>query len=114
MKKYCFCILATVFLSGCVSQNQSLYYWDGLYAKSVYEYINQDGDINEQIANLEKLIQKSYEKNRPVAPGVYAHLGLLYSNLGDNAKFISYLDKEAEIYPESRKYIEFLKSNKGK
>ncbi len=115
MKKYIFLVSMTIFFVGCATKNQSIYHWDGTYAKSVYEYTKQDGDINEQIANLEKLIQKSYEKNKPIAPGIYAHLGLLYSNLGNHGKFISYLDKEAELYPESKAYIEFLKkSNKGK
>lgn len=113
--KYFLVSLLAIFFVGCSAKKQSnIYCWDGTYAKSVYEYINQDGDINEQIANLENLIQKSYKRNKPVAPGVYAHLGLLYLNLGDNTKFISYLDKEANTYPESRRYIEFLKSNKGK
>lgn len=115
MKYFLVGLLALLFV-GCGAKKQSnIYCWDGTYAKSVYEYINQDGDINEQIANLEKLIQKSYEKNKPIAPGIYAHLGLLYSNLGNHGKFISYLDKEAQLYPESKTYIEFLKkSNKGK
>ncbi|MCZ6134992.1 DUF4810 domain-containing protein [Campylobacter ureolyticus] len=115
MKYFLVGLLALLFV-GCGAKKQSnIYCWDGTYAKSVYEYINQDGDINEQIANLENLIQKSYKRNRPVAPGIYAHLGLLYSNLGNHGKFISYLDKEAQLYPESKTYIEFLKkSNKGK
>ena len=114
--KYFLLGLSTLLFVGCGAKKQSnIYCWDGTYAKSVYEYINQDGDINEQIANLENLIQKSYKRNRPVAPGIYAHLGLLYSNLGNHGKFISYLDKEAQLYPESKTYIEFLKkSNKGK
>ena len=62
MKYFLVGLLALLFV-GCGAKKQSnIYCWDGTYAKSVYEYINQDGDINEQIANLENLIQKSYNE----------------------------------------------------
>jgi hypothetical protein len=102
-----------VLLTGCGATNQSIYHWDASYIDSVYESINEDGDINEQISNLEKVIQDSYNNKKKVAPGLYAQLGLLYSKVGNNSKSIIYLNREVETFPESKQYIDFLK-NKGK
>jgi len=55
------------------------------------------------------------EPDAAVPPGLYAHLGLLYSNIGDDAQARAYFDKEAATFPESRAYIELLLSrNKAK
>lgn len=99
-------------LSGCGNTPQNIYHWDRAYMDSVYEFINEDGDINEQIGNLEKMIQDSDSNKKKVAPGLYAHLGLLYSKVGNTDKSMMYLDKEKELFPESAQYINFLK-NKG-
>lgn len=106
-----FLIFGLIFiLTGCGNtQPQNIYHWDRAYIDSVYEFINEDGDINEQIANLEKNIQDSYTNKKKIAPGLYAHLGLLYSKLGNTDKSIMYLNKEMEIFPESAQYINFLK-----
>jgi hypothetical protein len=99
-------------LTGCRNAPQNIYHWDRGYMDSVYEFINEDGDVNEQIANIEKMIQDSYTNKKKVAPGLYAHLGLLYSKIGNIDKSIIYLDKEIETFPEATQYINFLK-NKG-
>lgn len=109
-------ILGAILLifSGCAHSKKPIYYWDASYEESVYNYLNEEGDINEQIDSLEKYIQKAYQKNEKIPPGLYAHLGLMYHKNGNDEKFFSYLDKEAELFPESKQYIEFLKSNKIK
>ena len=102
-----------VLLTGCGSaKNQNIYHWDRAYIDSVYESLNEEGDINKQISNLEKTVQDSYTNKKKIAPGLYAQLGLLYSKIGDNSKSIMYLNKEMEMFPESKKYITLLK-NKG-
>ena len=108
-------IFATL-LVGCGGESRKpLYYQDGAYSAAVYEYLNEEGDVRAQIASLEKVLQKAYEKNAAVPPGLYAHLGLLYSNIGDDAQARAYFDKEAATFPESRAYIELLLSrNKAK
>lgn len=103
--------------SGCATQNspQSLYYHGkGEFATALYEYFNETGDPYAQIASLENLIQVAYEKNLKVAPGIYSHLGLLYSNLGNLQKANFYFTKEVENFPESADFIAFLKSDKSK
>lgn len=109
-------VLSTILLifSGCAPSKKPIYYWDASYESSIYNYLNEEGDINEQIDSLEKYIQKAYQKNEKLPPGLYAHLGLMYHKNGNDAKFFEYLDKEAELFPESKQYIEFLKRNKAK
>jgi hypothetical protein len=99
-------------LTGCGNTPQNIYHWDRGYIDSVYEFINEDGDINEQITDLEKMIQDTNTNKKKVAPGLYAQLGLLYSKIGNTDKSMMYLDKEMETFPESTQYINFLK-NKG-
>ena len=102
-------------VAGCsnASGPRSLYYWDGTYSSSLYSYLNEDGDATEQISRLENLIQTSIQKGYKVAPGVYAHLGLLYLNNGNLGVANANFDKEVENFPESREFINFIKGSKN-
>ena len=106
---------AAMLLSGCADDSpRQLYYWDGAYTGSVYEYLTEEGDAGAQIAALEESLQKAYQRAAKVPPGLYAHLGLLYLSQGNGAKFKAYVEKEAELYPESRDYAIFLLNQNGK
>ena len=93
---------------------RQLYYWDGAYTSSVYEYLTQEGDAGAQIAALEESLQKAYQRAAKVPPGLHAHLGLLYLSQGNGAKFKAYVEKEAELYPESHDYAMFLLNQNSK
>ena len=102
-------------LSGCADDSpRQLYYWDGAYTSSVYEYLSEEGNAGAQIAALEESLQKAYQRAAKVPPGLHAHLGLLYLSQGNGAKFKAYVEKEAELYPESRDYAMFLLNQNGK
>ena len=106
---------AAMLLSGCADDSpRQLYYWDGAYTGSVYEYLSEEGDAGAQIAALEESLQKAYQRAAKVPPGLYAHLGLLYLSQGNGAKFKAYVEKEAELYPESRDYAMFLLNQNSK
>ena len=106
---------AAMLLSGCADDSpRQLYYWDGAYTGSVYEYLTEEGDAGAQIAALEESLQKAYQRAAKVPPGLYAHLGLLYLSQGNGAKFKAYVEKEAELYPESRDYAMFLLNQNSK
>ena len=106
---------AALLLSGCADDSpRQLYYWDGAYTSSVYEYLSEEGDAGAQIAALEESLQKAYQRAAKVPPGLHAHLGLLYLSQGNGAKFKAYVEKEAELYPESRDYAMFLLNQNGK
>ena len=113
--KTLFALALGVFLAGCGSERpRPLYYWDGSYSSSLYEYMSETGDVNEQIGALENSIQNAYENAQKVPPGLYAHLGLLYANNGDNVKANINFDKEIENFPESKEYITFLRMHGAK
>lgn len=107
-KKWVF-IAASFVLAACSSGQRNLYHWgNGNYANAVYQSIIQESDPQEHIHNLEQLVQSGH-----IAPGVYAQLGLLYDQAGNNTKAVEAFQKEAELFPESRSYMQFL-LNKGK
>ncbi|MSN96689.1 DUF4810 domain-containing protein [Campylobacter sp. FMV-PI01] len=110
MIRFVFFAFFVLLFTGCATKQESVYHWEASYSKSIYDYLNQEGDINSQILNLENLIKNADKNGKKVPPGVNAHLGLLYSNLGNSSKSIYYLNQEAKLFPESKAYIEFLKS----
>ena len=114
IKLACLGAIALV-LAGCsnASGPRSLYYWDGTYNNALYAYLNEGGDTNEQISHLENLVQTSIQKGYKVAPGLYAHLGLLYLNNGNLGAANANFDKEVENFPESREFINFIKGSKN-
>ena len=107
--------LFAILLAGCGNAGgpRSLYYWDGTYSSSLYSYLNEDGDATEQISRLENLVQTSTQRGYKVAPGRYAHLGLLYLNNGNLGAANANFDKEVENFPESREYINFINGSKN-
>ena len=107
--------LFALLLAGCNQPDtpRSLYYWDGTYNNALYTYLNEGGDTNEQISHLENLVQTSIKKGYKVAPGLYAHLGLLYLNNGNLGVANVNFDKEVENFPESREYINFIKGSRN-
>jgi len=106
---------AALLLSGCADDSpRQLYYWDGAYTSSVYEYLTEEGDAGAQIVALEESLQKAYQRAAKAPPGLHAHLGLLYLSQGNGAKFKAYVEKEAELYPESRDYAMFLLNQNSK
>ena len=100
---------AAVIFCGCGGGSRDrIYYWDGSYTDSTYQYLKQEGDVGEQIEALEKSIQKAYEKGRKVPPGFYSHLGLLYLNAGNGARARENFEKEAQAFPESKPFLTFV------
>ena len=100
---------AAVIFCGCGGGSRDrIYYWDGSYTDSTYQYLKQEGDVGEQIEALEKSIQKAYEKGRKVPPGLYSHLGLLYLSAGNGARARESFEKEAQAFPESKPFLTFI------
>jgi hypothetical protein len=114
MKRFSLARMATglaiggaVFLSGCASTHQTLYYW-GDYQKQVYGHFAKEKSPEEQIAKLEAGLEKARSSGKPVPPGYNAHLGILFA-LGEHAdQMLKYFEAEKTLYPESTAYIDFL------
>ena len=113
MKKIILSMAVMTLLAACSSSKQPLYHWDDAYSKSIYNHVNKSSDVNKEIQQLEKMEQKAYNKKKQLPPGFYAHLGLLYHDAGNTAKMQEYLQKEANLYEESKPYMNFLLKSKG-
>lgn len=95
-------VLCSMTLVGCVSAPKSLYSW-GQYPQQTYLMLSvpEKTSPQEQIAQLEKDIEKAKAKNAAVPPGLYAHLGLLNLNINNGPRAIQYFELERQTYPES-------------
>lgn len=108
MKKLILTASLALAVSGCTTPTPPLYYY-GDFNKAVYSYFKAD-DVSaaQQITMLQTIIQQAAAKNRPVAPGVHAHLGMLYFETGNTDLGYQQLKQEELLFPESKQYIDFL------
>ena len=103
---------ALLALSGCVSQvTEAGYYW-GNYANTLYVYVKEPSDDTraQHVAELEKIVEESKERELNVPPGIYAELGHIASKAGEDGKAMAYYQAEMDLYPESRVFLERLTS----
>lgn len=114
MKKILFVLAITAVLAGCKTKDPI--YYHGQYNAVVYNYFKaEDMTISEQVQALEELVDTAKAKNKSIAPGIHAHLGMLYFELGNANLGLEHFNTETELFPESKPYIDFLvNSAKGK
>jgi hypothetical protein len=99
-------LVIAVCFSGCASQ---LYYW-GDYEGQVYAYLKGESPAN-QIKILEHDRQRIEAYDMKAPPGFYAHLGLLYTEVGNYADAIVCFETEKKLFPEAAVYMDFLLTN---
>ncbi|GGF79979.1 DUF4810 domain-containing protein [Alteromonas lipolytica] len=103
-------VMAALLMVGCKS-TKPMYYYGG-YQTTVYHYFkNDETTVDQQINALEIIIEKAANSGLPVAPGVHAHLGMLYFEQGDGVNGAAHFDAEKQLFPESAIYINFLLAN---
>lgn len=103
MKKTVLALIAlSLVLVGCGGGATSLYRW-GEFPQQTYNYMSERSKVSplEQIARLEKDLEKSKAENRAVPPGLYAHLGLLNLDIQNAQQAAMYFQLEKQVYPES-------------
>ena len=102
MKNVFLLLLGSLALGGCASQPSALYSW-GSYPEQSYLMYSQPQKAapTMQIQKLEAEIEGAKAKNLAVPPGLYAHLGLMYSEQGNMNKAVEYFQLERQVYPES-------------
>lgn len=104
-------LLATLLISACGNFNnfndRGLYYW-GNYSDVVYDYYEQEGNYSKQEEALNQLIAASQQNNKPLAPGIYGHLGLVLLKQGRHSDAQDAFKKEQALYPESATFMQFL------
>lgn len=95
-------IVLSLVLVGCGGGATSLYHW-GEFPQQTYNYMSERSKVSplEQIARLEKDIEKSKAENRAVPPGLYGHLGLLNLDIQNSQRAAMYFQFEKQVYPES-------------
>ena len=92
--------------SACTSPSKTLYSW-GSYESQVYAYLN--GESREaQIGALERDREKIEASGYALPPGFYAHLGLLYAEVGNETMAVSCFETEKAHFPEAAAYMDFL------
>jgi hypothetical protein len=104
-------LAACALLSACASAPQTMYQWTG-YQDHVYAYLKGDTSSGpeKQIAEMEADLQKIRAKGNTPPPGYYAHLGLLYANIGKSDLVVQNFKAEEQLFPESVPYMDYLLS----
>lgn len=97
---------ALLVLGGCVATQPTLYRWD-TYESQIYGHFK--GEAPEpQIARLEEQRQKTAAEAKAVPPGLNAHLGLLYSQVGNADAAQQCFATEKALFPESATFMDRL------
>lgn len=94
-------IMTCIWLSACET-TPNLYYW-GSYEQLLYDMYNKPGSATAelQIDALSTDIEKAENSGQKVAPGIHAHLGLMYAAVGNMAAAEAAFNNEKRLYPES-------------
>ena len=99
-----------LFLSGCGTTNE-IYSW-GSFETQMYEHFN-GLTPSIQIQIFENDRRKIEASGKPAPPGFYAHLGLLYTEIGDVENAVRYFSEEKICFPESAVFMDFLLNRYG-
>lgn len=101
-------LAAALVLAGCAQPPKPLYYW-GNYQTQVYDHFRSDskGPL-EQLRLLDEQAEKAKSVGLPLPPGYYAHLGLVYLQLGRSDDAKRALETERSAFPESAPYMDTL------
>ena len=102
-------LILAVFFSACEGTPNSLYSW-GSYESQVYAYLNGESP-GEQLAALERDLEKTEAGGKAVPPGFYAHLGLLYVETGNASEAVACFTMEKTLFPEAAVFMDFLLGN---
>ncbi|MFS2222411.1 DUF4810 domain-containing protein [Pantoea sp. B65] len=109
--KYTLAAATALLLTACAEKTSTTYYW-GEYQPSLYSYYKHTAAPEKEIETLNAVIQQANAKNKPVAPGLHAQLGLLYVNTGHPDLAFRQFTAEKTAFPESSFYMDFLMRNK--
>ncbi|MDP2537641.1 DUF4810 domain-containing protein [Alteromonas stellipolaris] len=107
MKKIILTTLLVLGIVGCKT-TEPLYYY-GEYNSAVYSYFkSEDVSLEAQITVLQQAIEQAAAQDKDIAPGIHAHLGMLYFESGNGDRGTLHFEQEKALFPESAQYIDFL------
>jgi hypothetical protein len=98
--------IAGLLLTLAACQSSERYVW-GDYEDSVFRVTSAAGevDVQNELAEMLELVQRAADKDKPVPPGLHAHIGLLYSLAGDSGNAEAAFRTEMALYPESAAFL---------
>lgn len=98
-------LLGGLLLTSCAPQ--TLYTWNN-YSNATYNYVKtkSEADRKKLIATYESIIKSQSGLRKCVPPGIYADYGFLMIEMGQQEKGVALLQKEIDLYPESKPLIE--------
>lgn len=102
-------LVMSMSLVGCASSRDA-YNW-GKYDELLYKSYKDPTKIEDMRIGLETHLVAVEGSNGVVAPGLYADLGTLYLEAGDNERAILFYGKEREAWPESKYLMDALIAN---
>lgn len=93
--------------AGCASTTH--YEW-GRYEDSVYAVTRQpDGfDLQAELDSLETQLEETKNEQRPIPPGLHAHVGYLHSVAGNPVVARQHFEQEKALFPESARFMDHL------
>jgi hypothetical protein len=99
------CVLMAFTGIACAS-NKPLYDWYD-YQEDSYKYLKNadDKSLKQLTETYEKMIKKQNASRAAVPPGVYADYGYLLIKAGKVKDGKAMLQKEVELYPESKVFV---------
>lgn len=102
-------VLAPLLLLAAGCGSTSYYDW-GRYEDSLYAVmLRPDGfDLAAEIDSLEEQLEESKNAQRPIPPGLHAHLGYLHSIAGDPAAARQHFEQEKALFPEGARFMDHL------
>ncbi len=105
MKKLILCGAVVSLLASC-GTTKSLYSWYD-YEDSTYQYSKKRTDElkTKMMTEYLKVIDNQQGTRKVVPPGLYAEYGYALCMEGKKEEGLKYMNKEIELYPESKTYI---------
>lgn len=103
--------LGTLLITGCGPKKQLYYFGD--YSETLYYYkkvptAERKGRYREE---LRAIIEVSQERGSRVPPGICAEYAYLLMSEGEYSEAGKYLAMEEELYPESKRFVQFLRDS---
>jgi hypothetical protein len=107
---YLILLLVSYFFLGCATQ-KPIYYW-GNYSSYLYDYKKTPNEeyLLKYKHELLRIIEESKARGFRVPPGVYCEYGYILMKEGNYREALQYYDFEEQNYPESKIFIQNLKS----
>jgi hypothetical protein len=96
--------------AACAQQQRPMYHW-GDYDSRLYKHYRNPQDREAWVASMQAVVLAAEREGRKVPPGVYAEYGYALYEQGNHAAAITYFEKERDLWPESRAFMEKMIQN---